>query len=86
MAIFNLKELGVIHMMINNAIDSADEMGAPIQIVETLQSILEKIRPLIEEECNMYNEFQSIAESLDDLELSARILVKDPTAQIPEYH
>ena len=86
MAIFNLKELGVIHMMIDNAIDSADEMGAPIQIVETLQSILEKIRPLIEEECNMYNEFQSIAESLDDLELSARILVKDPTAQIPEYH
>ena len=86
MAIFNLKELGVIHMMIDNAIDSADEMGAPIQIVETLQSILEKIRPLIEEECNIYNEFQSIAESLDDLELSARILVKDPTAQIPEYH
>ena len=85
MAIFNLKELGVIHMMINNAIDSADEMGAPIQIVETLQSILEKIRPLIEEECNMYNEFQSIAESLDDLDLSARILIKDPTADIPEY-
>ena len=86
MAIFNLKELGVIHMMINNAIDSADEMGAPIQIVETLQSILEKIRPLIETECEIYNEFQSIAESLDDLDLSARILIKDPTADIPEYH
>ena len=86
MAIFNLKELGVIHMMIDNAIDSADEMGAPIQIVETLQSILEKIRPLIETECEIYNEFQSIAESLDDLDLSARILIKDPTADIPEYH
>ena len=86
MAIFNLKELGVIHMMIDNAIDSADEMGAPIQIVETLQSILDKIRPLIETECEIYNEFQSIAESLDDLELSAKILIKDPTADIPEYH
>jgi hypothetical protein len=86
MATFNLKELGVIHMMIDNAIDSADEMDAPIQIVETLQSILDKIRPLIEAECEIFNEFQSIAESLDDLELSAKILVKDPTADIPEYH
>jgi hypothetical protein len=86
MAIFNLKELGVIHMMIDNAIDSADEMDAPIQIVETLQSILDKIRPLIEAECEIYNEFQSIAESLDDLDLSAKILIKDPTADIPEYH
>jgi len=85
MAIFNLKELGVIHMMIDNAIDSADEMGAPIQIVETLQSILDKIRPLIEAECEIFNEFQSIAESLDDLELSAKILVKNPEASIPEY-
>lgn len=85
MAIFNLKELGVIHMMIDNAIDSADEMDAPIQIVETLQSILDKIRPLIEAECEIFNEFQSIAESLDDLELSAKILIKDPEATIPEY-
>ena len=86
MAIFNLKELGVIHMMIDNAIESADEMNAPIQIVETLQSILDKIQPLIEAECEIYNEFQSIAESLDDLDLSAKILIKDPTADIPEYH
>ena len=86
MAIFNLKELGVIHMMIDNAIDSADEMNAPIQIVETLQSILDKIQPLIEAECEIFNEFQSIAESLDDLDLSAKILIKDPTADIPEYH
>jgi hypothetical protein len=86
MATFNLKELGVIHMMIDNAIDSADEMGAPEQIVETLQSILDKIRPLIKAECEIFNEFQSIAESLDDLELSAKILIKDPEATIPEYH
>jgi hypothetical protein len=86
MAIFNLKELGVIHMMIQNAIETADEMGAPASIVETFQSIIKTIEPLIEEECNMYNEFQSIAESLDDLDLSARILIKDPTADIPEYH
>jgi len=85
MATFNLKELGVIHMMIDNAIDSADEMGAPEQIVETLQSILDKIRPLIEAECEIFNEFQSIAESLDDLELSAKILIRDPEATIPEY-
>ena len=86
MAIFNLKELGVIHMVVTGVIESADEMGVPLPILDSLHSVLETIEPLIEEECNMYNEFQSIAESLDDLELSARILVKDPTAQIPEYH
>lgn len=86
MAIFNLKELGVIHMMIDNAIDSADEMDAPIQILNTLRSILDKIQPMIESECEIFNEFIAIAESLDDLELSAKILVKDPTADIPEYH
>ena len=86
MATFNLKELGVIHMMIDNAIDSADEMGAPEQILDTLKSILDKIRPMIDEECAVWNEFISIAESLDELELSAKILIKDPTADIPEYH
>ena len=86
MAIFNLKELGVIHMMIDNAIDSADEMDAPLEILNTLRSILDKIQPMIESECEIFNEFIAIAESLDELELSAKILVKDPTADIPEYH
>jgi hypothetical protein len=86
MAIFNLKELGAIHMVINGVIESADEMGVPLPILDSLHSILEKIEPLIEEECRIFNEFQSITESLDELELSAQILIKDPSVDLPEYH
>lgn len=86
MAIFNLKELGAIHMVVTGVIESAEELGAPIPILEALQSVIEKIEPLIDEECRIYNEFQSITESLDELELSAQILMKDPTADLPEYH
>lgn len=85
MAIFNLHELGVIHMMIDNAIESAEELSAPTAILDTLSSILDKIRPMIDEECRAFNEFVTISETLEDVEMASKILIKDPEAQIPEY-
>ena len=83
---FNLRELGVLHMMITSALEDSDELNAPIEVIKVLEQIVEKLEPLIEEQCNIFNEFQSIASNLDDLDLSSKILIKNPNAEIPEYH
>jgi hypothetical protein len=83
---FNLRELGVLHMMITSALEDSDELNAPLEVIKVLEQIVEKLEPLIEEQCNIFNEFQSIASNLDDLDLSSKILIKNPNAEIPEYH
>jgi len=86
MSNFNLRELGVLHMMITSTLEDSDELNAPVEVVKVLEQIVAKLEPLIEAECNIFNEFQSIAGQLDDLDLSSRILIKNPNAEIPEYH
>jgi hypothetical protein len=86
MSDFNLRELGVLHIMVSSSLEEGDDLNAPPQIIEILQQILAKLEPLIDEQCKIFNEFQSIAEDLGDLELSAKILINDPEAEIPEYH
>lgn len=86
MSDFNLRELGVLHLMVSSALEEGDSLNAPPQIIEVLQEIIAKLEPLIDEQCKIFNEFQWITEQLDDLELSAKILVQDPNAEIPDYH
>ena len=82
---FNLKELGVIHMVIDMALENADELDAPKEIVATFQSILEKLQPLIDAECAIFNEFQELTTQLEDVELASRIIQKNPDAVTTEY-
>jgi hypothetical protein len=82
---FNLKELGVIHMVIDMALDNADDIDAPPHIIETFQSILEKLQPLIDAECKIFNEFQELTTQLEDVELASRIVIKNPDAVTTEY-
>lgn len=83
---FNLKELGVIHMVIDMALENADELNAPKEIVATFQSILEKLQPLIDKECAIFNEFQELTSQLEDVELASRIIYKNPDAVTTEYN
>jgi hypothetical protein len=83
---FNLKELGVIHMVMDMAVENADDIGAPPHIIETFQSILEKLQPLIDEECKIFNEFQELTTQLEDVELASRIVIKNPDAVTTEYN
>lgn len=82
---FNLKELGVIHMVIDMALENADDIDAPPHIVATFESILAKLQPLIDKECEIYNEFQELTSQLEDVELASRIIVKNPDAVTTEY-
>lgn len=83
---FNLKELGVIHMVIDMALENADELNAPKEIVATFQSVLEKLQPLIDRECQIFNEFQELTTQLEDVELASRIITKNPDAVTTEYN
>jgi hypothetical protein len=82
---FNLKELGVIHMVIDMALENADDIDAPPHIVATFKSILEKLQPLIDAECAIFNEFQQLTTQLEDVELASRIIAKNPDAVTTEY-
>ena len=71
--------------MVELALDNALEQGAPQQIVAVLQSSLSKIESRIEEECNIFNEFQELTTQLDDLHLASKIIVQNPDAVTTDY-
>jgi hypothetical protein len=85
MSNFNLDELGLLHTMVGVSLDNALEQDAPTKIVEVLQSVLSKLEPLIEEECNIFNEFQELTTQLDDLHLASKIIVQNPDAVTTDY-
>ena len=82
---FNLDELGLLHTMIEVSLENGLENNAPSQIVEVLQSIKPKIESLIEEECNIFNEFQELTTQLDDLYLASKIIVQNTDAVPTDY-
>ncbi len=82
---FNLDELGLLHTMIEVSLENGLESDAPQQIIDVLRSVLSKLQPLIEEECNIFNEFQELTTQLDDLHLASKIIVKNPDAVTTDY-
>jgi hypothetical protein len=46
---------------------------------------MEKLESLIEEECNIFNEFQELTTQLDDLHLASKIIVQNPDAVTTDY-
>lgn len=85
MKAFSLDELGALHMLINNALESATEIGAPINVIDTLQSIADKLETQLEEEFKVFNQFVELTTQLDDVELASRIIAKNPDAVTTEY-
>ena len=85
MSQFNLDELGLLHTMVEVSLENGLENGAPDKIVDVLRSVLSKLEPLIEAECNIFNEFQELTTQLDDLHIASQIIVKNPDAITTEY-
>jgi hypothetical protein len=83
---FNLDELGLLHTMIEVSLENGLENDAPEKIVDVLRSILNKLEPLIEAECNIFNEFQELTTQLEDVYLASKILVQNPDAVTTEYN
>jgi len=82
---FNLDELGLLHTMVEVSLENGLENGAPDKIIDVLRSVLSKLQPLIEEECNIFNEFQELTTQLDDLHLASKIIVQNPDAVTTDY-
>jgi hypothetical protein len=85
MANFNLKELGVIHLVVSMALENADDIDAPQHIIDTFNSVMEKLQPLIDAECAIFNEFQELTTQLEDVELASRIIYNNPDAVTTDY-
>jgi hypothetical protein len=72
--------------MIEVSLENGLENDAPAKIVNVLQSIKSKLEPLIETECNIFNEFQELTTQLEDVYLASKILVQNPDAVTTEYN
>jgi hypothetical protein len=83
---FDLDELGIMGAMLAKSLDFAEEQGAPTVILATLESALNKLKLIIDQRCEEFNEFQSLAEEmLEDVLLASKIITKNVEAEIPEY-
>lgn len=82
---FDLDELGIMGAMLAKSLDFAEEQGAPTVIIATLESALDKLKAVIDKRCEEFNEFQSIAELLEDVSIASKIISKNIEAEIPEY-
>jgi hypothetical protein len=83
---FDIDELGLIHSLLGASLDTAKGNGAPPLLISLMESAIAKLEPVIEQRCNEYNEFQSIAEQLDDLYIASKIIAKNPDAVTTEYN
>jgi len=72
-------------MVIDMALDNSDGLDAPPDLIKVFESILEKLQPLIDAECAIFNEFQELTTQLEDVELASRIIQKNPEAVTTDY-
>jgi hypothetical protein len=82
----SLDQMGMLHMVVGSALECAIENEAPRSVTNNLESICKVIELEIDKRCIEFNEFQSIAESLDDLELASKIIFKNPEAITTDYN
>ena len=82
---FDRDELGIMGAMLAKSLDFAEEQGAPTVIIATLESALNKLQTVIDQRLQEFNEFQSIAELLEDVSIASKIISKNIEAEIPEY-
>jgi hypothetical protein len=81
----SLDQLGILHMIVGTALEGAVENEAPRAITNNLEAICKVVETEIDKRCIEFNEFQSIAESLDDLEIASKIIFKNPEAITTDY-
>jgi hypothetical protein len=84
---FTLDELGlastILGMALENALDRDEP--APKKVTELLQSIMDKLCPAIDEECAIFNQFQELANELDDVYLASKLIAKNVDAVTTDY-
>ena len=82
---FDAPELAIMGAFLTRALEFANETDAPTVVIAHLESVLEKIDAECEKRIAQDQEFQSIAESLAELQIASEIIEKNIDAEIPEY-
>lgn len=88
---FNDREIGVLDLSLSSVLEATkhaieEGMTPPDGLLETLLSAYNKLQQVIESRCNDFNEFQELAQTLADVESTARQIVKDPEVSTPDYN
>ena len=88
---FSAKEISMIQMSLyaiaqttKHTIEEGHE--APEGFVETLESVINKLNLVIEARIENDNQFESITQSLTDVEQSLQQIVNNPDTPINEYN
>ena len=88
---FSAKEISMIQMSLyaiaqttKHTIEEGHE--APEGFVETLESVINKLNEVVELRIENDNQFESIVESLTDVEKSLQQIVVNPDTPINEYN
>ena len=56
-------------------------------VMDDIQSVMDKIKPILETKLKEMQEFGELIEScLEDVALASEIIVRNPNAEIPEYN
>lgn len=88
---FNANEINMIQLALFQVARATQEtishgVEAPDNFVETLESVINKLSSVIEARIKNDDEFESITQSLTDVEQSFGVLVKNPDVEIDEYN
>lgn len=88
---FSAKEISMIQMSLfaiaqttKHTIEEGVE--APEGFVETLESVINKLNEVVEARIKNDEQFESIVDSLTDVEQSLNAIVNNPDVEIDEYH
>lgn len=88
---FSAKEIGLIQMAIGAVAQTTqlaieEDVMPPEGFVETIQSVIHKLNLVVEARIQNDNDFESITQSLSDVEQSLQKIVINPDTPINEYN
>lgn len=88
---FNATEISMIQLALFQVAKATQEtiehgVEAPDNFVETLESVINKLNLVVEARIQNDNDFESITQSLSDVEQSLQKIVINPDTPINEYN
>lgn len=88
---FSAKEIGMLQMAVSaiaqtTALAIEEGVTPPDGFVETIESVINKLNEVVEVRIENDNNFESIVQSLTDVEQSFGVLVKNPDVEIDDYN
>lgn len=83
---WSIQDLMILVASLRFTYERAESDGNEI-VMDDIQSVMDKIKPILETKLKEMQEFGELIEScLEDVALASEIIVRNPNAEIPEYN